>query len=215
MLTERLVGRRFRPPCECVECLKQYRAHSSQDYIPFLHHNHLEASKASNLAKSYTQSILEDLDLLRRHIHISGEILLKRWRRRTPSKRRDLLLQVEPDLYPSNVPLIDLAERLIGKTLGEQERYRYAYIAPYLNIDLLSSDWCNLIRLLHYRTSSQPGDWVSTTMHRFNWPGTCSASERSLPVVALRCMGNILVHGNHSIVTKCTVDMPTEHRGHC
>ena len=150
----------YRPPCECNVCLTQYRSHDSQDCILYVYLGHLDATEASNLATKYIDSISEDRRFLLQSITTFGDGILKRWRRRTPRKRKELLAQVDPEIYRTNTPLIDLATRLAGKTMGEQEKYRTAYLLPYLNLQCLSEEWSNLINLLHYRATSRPEEWV-------------------------------------------------------
>lgn len=152
-LEKRLLDGTLQALCGCSECLKRYPT-------PVQSIGRLRGKDASQLATTYTSSILADLTYLRGHIANSGNIILKRWRRRTPTKRRDLLVKIDPDLYPANIPLMDLAARLIGKSIEEQSKYRYAYLLPYLNLEGLSCDSANLMGLLHHRASSHPEDWV-------------------------------------------------------
>ncbi|KAL8918380.1 MAG: hypothetical protein Q9208_007399 [Pyrenodesmia sp. 3 TL-2023] len=137
--------------CGCSECLEQY---------PVNFVGHLRGNEAFQLATTYTNSIFANSNNLRAVIWTFGHIILKRWRRRNSTKRRDLLMEVDPDLYPKNVPLMDLATRLIGESIEEQSKYRYAYLLPYLNLEGLSSESANLLGLLHHRISSQPEEWV-------------------------------------------------------
>lgn len=150
----------FKLQCLCTECLSQYRDYKSQDHIMFAYLGHLEDTEASDLATKYTISIINDLNFLRNAIQLHGDSLLKRWRRRTSTKRRDLLLQVSPNLQPTNNPLIDLGTRLAGKSMSEQEKHRHAYLLPCLNLDCLSADSSNLVKLLHHRASFPPHSWV-------------------------------------------------------
>ncbi|KAL8760617.1 MAG: hypothetical protein Q9184_003207 [Pyrenodesmia sp. 2 TL-2023] len=151
LLEECLLDGSAQAICVCSECSEQYPAYCV---------GHLKGNEAFQLATTYTNSVLADLNYLRALLPTSEHIILKRWRRRNSTKRRDLLIQINPDLYPTNIPLMDLATRLIGKSINEQSKYRYAYLLPYLNLECLSSESANLLCLLHHRVSSQPEDWV-------------------------------------------------------
>ncbi|KAL8897279.1 MAG: hypothetical protein Q9207_007290 [Kuettlingeria erythrocarpa] len=142
----------FRAVCGCSECLK---------HCPVKSNGLINDDQASLLASVYTASIFTDLKQLRSHVQFSGNLILKRWRRRTPAKRKQLLTQVDPDLYPTDLPLMDLGTQRICKSVEEQSKYRYAYLVPYLNLECLSPDSSNLIKLLHHRASSRLEDWVA------------------------------------------------------
>ncbi|KAL8949099.1 MAG: hypothetical protein Q9222_004770 [Ikaeria aurantiellina] len=131
-----------------------------KDEIPNAYIGHINGSAASKMAEGFTETIFGNLSLLRRHIDAYGDVILKRWRFRRPEKRKELILQIAPALYPTRIPMIDLGARLTGKTYAEQDQYRYAYLLPYLNLETLSSLSNNLIRLIHHRISSQPDQWV-------------------------------------------------------
>ncbi|KAI4177545.1 MAG: hypothetical protein LQ346_007672 [Caloplaca aetnensis] len=141
-----------RAVCGCSECLEHY---------PVKGDGGINDNQAFLLASVYTSSIFTDLKQLRSHVQLSGHLILKRWRRRTPAKRKQLLKQVDPDLYPTDFPLMDLATQRVCTSVEEQSKYRYAYLAPYLNLECLSDDSANLIKLLHHRASSRPEDWVA------------------------------------------------------
>lgn len=113
--------------------------------------------------------------------------MLRRWRRSTRRERRDLLAQVKPALYPTNLPLVCLAERLIGKTIWEQWKHHSAYLVPYLNIERLSLDWTHLLRLLHHRTSSDPEDWVvfDNARTQLAWDLCCITEKSAHGCVAI------------------------------
>lgn len=121
--------------------------------------------KAVDLTQGYVKSIHEDIDSLQHQIVMAGDNIIKRWRRKSCSDRKDFLLRVDPrlydakvhhpDLYNTNPTLIDLVHYGYG-----QLEYRWAYLLPYFNIECLASDWRNVIGLLHYRAFSPPEKWV-------------------------------------------------------
>ena len=170
----------FPPPCECEQCLLQYRAHDMQKYAPYAYLQHHFDDEASELATTFKQSILADMEFLRHHIATSGNVILKRWRRRTPAKRKDLLKQIEPEVYPTSTPFMDLATRLAGKSMYDQQPYRVAYLIPYLNLECLSIETYSMIGLLNHRTTSGPDKWVvfDNAMIQSSWEH-CAIMEKS------------------------------------
>ena len=145
----------FQPPCECKICLRQYRTKEEQKCIPWCYLKHAE--DPAGLAQSLIKSIKDDRKFLYRHILASGSALLKKWRT-GEGKRREYLIDAQPDIYPYSQPLIDIASRV--KTLAEARKLRVAYLLPYVNIEDLSKDSANFVRLLHHRTTFPPEDWV-------------------------------------------------------
>lgn len=145
----------FQPPCECEICLRQYRTKDQQDCIHWHYLEHVD--NPADLAQSFARSIKEDRELLYRTITASGSAILKRWRA-GEGKRRHYLVEAQPEIYPYSQPLIDIASRV--QKLTQVRRLRVAYLLPYVNIEDLSKDSANFIRLLHYRTTFPPQDWV-------------------------------------------------------
>ena len=145
----------FQPPCECRICLRQYNTKDDQNYIHWYYFGHTE--DPASLAQSYAIAIGKDRDFLYRKILESAPALLKRWRS-GEAKRREILVKAQPDIYPYSQPLIDIVSR--ETKLAEARKHRGAYLLPYINIEDLSKDPVNFIRLLHHRTTYPPQDWV-------------------------------------------------------
>ena len=148
--------RLFQPPCDCRICLRQYSTKKDQNYIYWYYFGHTE--DPASLAQSYAKAIKQDRDFLYQKILESAPALLKKWRRSGEAKRREILVQAKPDIYPYSQPLIDIASR--ENKLEEARKHRSAYLLPYINIEDLAKDSVNFIRLLHHRTTYPPQDWV-------------------------------------------------------
>lgn len=181
---------RFDPVCECGVCCKQYRSVADQDYEQCNYLRHLDSKTASSNAETYAKSILKDVEFLRYCVNTFGDTILKRWRRRMPSKRKELLIQVDSTIYPTNAPLIDLATSRVRKPLTDQHQYRHAYLLPFLNLQSLSQDWGNLVNLLHYRTAYHPDSWViyDSTQVQAAWD--------QLAITETYADGCIVLHGS-------------------
>ena len=145
----------FQPPCECSICRRQYRTKDEQEYIYWHYLEH--ADDPADLARSFLRSIQEDREFLFEKISSSGNSLLKRWRN-SEAKRKIYLEKVQPHIYPISQPFIDIASRI--KLLPEVRKHKNAYLLPYINIEDLSKNSTYLIRLLHYRTTLPPEDFV-------------------------------------------------------
>ena len=146
----------FQPPCECDICLRQYRTKDQQELIHWHYLKHID--NPASLAESYARTIKEDRLFLFEKIIASGAALLKKWRRAGDLKRKEYLKAVQPDMYPYSQPLIEIASRV--KLLAEARKLRNAYLLPYINVEDLSKNSTNFIRLLHYRTSFPPENFV-------------------------------------------------------
>lgn len=146
----------FQPPCECQICLHQYRTKDQQDLIHWCYVGHLE--DPAHLAQSYTKSINDIRGLLYQKILTSELSILKRWRAGA-AKRKEFLEQAQPGIYPVAHPLIDIVSHGQMK-LNDQRSHRASYLLPYVNLEDLSTDSANLIRLLHHRISYSPDEWV-------------------------------------------------------
>ena len=146
----------FQPPCECKICHRQYNTKDDQNYVYWHYFGHTE--DPASLAQSFAKAIKQDRDFLYHKILESAPALLKRWRSRGEAKRKEILVTAQPDMYPYSQPLIDITSR--EKKLQEARKHRSAYLLPYINIEDLSKDSVNFIRLLHHRTTYPPQDWV-------------------------------------------------------
>ena len=146
----------FQPPCECKICHRQYNTKDEQNYVHWHYFGHTE--DPASLAQSYAKAIKQDRDFWYRKILESAPALLKRWRSRGEAKRKEILIKAQPDMYPYSQPFIEITSR--EKKLQEARKHRSAYLLPYINIEDLSKDSVNFIRLLHHRTTYPPQDWV-------------------------------------------------------
>lgn len=146
----------FQPPCECSICLRQYRTKDEQECAHWHYLGH--ADDPASLARSLARSIKEDREFLFEKIISSGTSLLKRWRN-SEAKRKIYLEKVQPHIYPVSQPLIGIASDF-NLSLLEIRKHKNAYLLPYINIEDLSKNSTYLIRLLHYRTTFAPEDFV-------------------------------------------------------
>jgi hypothetical protein len=85
-------------PCECAICQTYYRSMGEQK-VDFCHYDGiLTDEEAKSVLISYSNDMNSARDYLSRSIRKYGDLLLDRWKKRTPSKRAALLKLTEPDL---------------------------------------------------------------------------------------------------------------------
>ena len=152
---------KFEPPCQCVKCLLQYRAPKEQTSVLFSYQEHRDEDQMLKLIRVYRDSIMENATFLRYHVLTFGDVILRRWRRHGKYDERKILLKkVDPTIHPINTPLVETATLTVNKKMEERNKYRAAYLLPYLNLESLCSNWGNLVNLLHHRATSPPHCWV-------------------------------------------------------
>ena len=149
----------FKPPCSCPICKLQYRYECSQDLPNFAYWDELNSDEAKDIATSFSLSIRQDWLYLRAAILKHDAHILKRWCRNRKSRQK-ILDDASTETYRFRFPVLDLASKLNGKTLGEQRKHHNTFLLPYLNIEDLVSDPYRFICLLHYRCSYPPVSWV-------------------------------------------------------
>ncbi|KAF2451954.1 hypothetical protein P171DRAFT_468363 [Karstenula rhodostoma CBS 690.94] len=86
--------------------------------------------------------------------------ILRRWRNRSPSKRRALLLQIDTSLPKETYARFRLEYAQTTKTQHRRE-FRHVNLVPYLDAATPSMDPAVFIALLQYRTQSSPAEWAS------------------------------------------------------
>jgi hypothetical protein len=115
-----------------------------------------------NVLTDYSNDINSARDYLTRCIQKYGDLLLDRWRKRTPSKRASLLKLVNP-----NLPLIKgfTADTEYGTTTltwqeARNSHHRNHYLLPYIDVETLSKNPATLFGLLNTRAKDLPAEWA-------------------------------------------------------
>ena len=132
-----------------------------------------------------------------------GPALLKRWQT-GEAKRKEYLRKAQPSIYPLSQPLIEIASR--AKKLEEARKHKVANLLPYLNVEDLSKDSNNFIRLLHYRVIFPPQDWVhfDNAQLQPGWKQGCPGEKSA--------EGCVVMHGDQYATWK-DFDRQAVHRG--
>ena len=148
------------PPCGCLECEQQYRCQEEQMTQSFyVYAGSYEDVEAASIAEAFSSTITQNLSAVRTILECHGQLIHKRWAKKTSTRRKTLLLQAYPDMYPHQHTLIQVVADVVGPIPGR--KYRKALLLPYVNQEGLSRDSTKVLQLLHYRTVHDPAEWVA------------------------------------------------------
>lgn len=116
---------------------------------------------------------------LREQCDSNGNAIINRWKKKSSEKRKDLLLEVDPHMYPyqwSDIRFTEQFENSPGQkamalfgpnakdpdvTQGLARRpYRDICLLPYLNLETLRFDPARLLNILYNRVKYSPEQWA-------------------------------------------------------
>ena len=147
-------------PCECADCQTYYRSMREQKFDRFHYSGILTDEEAMNVLTNYSNDINSARDYLRHSIQKYGDLLLDRWRKRTPSKRASLLKLTRPDLPLEKGFTADMDYSGTSWQEGRSSRYRSHFLIPYIDVETLSKNPATLFGLLHTRARDSPAEWA-------------------------------------------------------
>lgn len=160
------------PPCECSECVQQFRSGHAQEHKILAYSFALSDAEARQKAENFTTSISRNLVYLRQRCQNNGDSIVKRWKKKSRNKREALLRDIDPDLYPHQWPLVHL-NKAFWNTLPPDEwisaeltlsrymrGYRNACLLPYINLEGLTENPVKSLSLLQNRTQYSPEQWA-------------------------------------------------------
>jgi hypothetical protein len=166
-------------PCECSICLQQFRAQFFQKRENFNYEAVLSDREARQAAANLVQKAHANFQYLREQCEANGNTILKRWKKKSSEKRKALLLEVDPIMYPyqwsdirftgefNRTPEEKEAKRSglptpnIDATQGLAMRpFRNVCLLPYLNLESLKSDPARLLTMLYNRIKYTPEQWA-------------------------------------------------------
>ncbi|MCJ1479573.1 hypothetical protein MMC13_008259 [Lambiella insularis] len=114
----------------------------------------LGPDEAQQVARDYVEGINADLEYLKQQCGLYGNIIMKRWKKKSPEKREACLLLADPSMYPRKWFHIDQKHNL------ERGKNRRSWLLPYVNLETLKADASRFLALLHIRTHYSPEQWV-------------------------------------------------------
>ncbi|KAH0363139.1 hypothetical protein KCU65_g7623, partial [Aureobasidium melanogenum] len=180
-------------PETCKVCSEHYLPSFSvshplnpRDMIP-----HSDA-QAAQITADYVKSIKDDRDAIRAKLKMQGDLLLKRWQKKSVDKRAATVRTAMPDAqarrfqsarllfnnkraFEQHYSTISIkkfkargAEQCMADSMQalriHNDSHRKQHLLPFIDIETLSQDNMSLLALLHYRSEFDIDDWV---MHDF------------------------------------------------
>ena len=161
--TTRVIVRQGMPfrdaPCECVQCLQQFRATATQMIHHKMYTKHIGWKNAQIKCNTWVQEITSSQKFLRDAINKKGNTIVSRWKKRSATKRAAMLTDIFPDIAPRRHEIL---ERNYSEPSYEpREKYRKFYLAPYFTLDELTSDPMRFLSILHARAHYHSEEWAA------------------------------------------------------
>jgi hypothetical protein len=146
-------------PCECVECLQQFRTTAAQKTPHTMYTKHINWKSAQVKCNTWIQEITSSQDFLRDAINKQGNTIISRWKKRSVAKRSAILTSIFPNIAPKKHELLE--KNYIEPFQDAREKQRKFYLAPYFTLDQLTSDPMRLLSILHARAHYDSEDWAA------------------------------------------------------
>jgi len=89
----------IQPPCDCLQCLQQFRSSRLQGLGIYTYAESLSDKEAQDEAFRFLRSMSENIQYLKEQCSVNGNTIMKRWRK-SRKKRNSYLISVDPNLYP-------------------------------------------------------------------------------------------------------------------
>ncbi|KAK5680261.1 hypothetical protein LTS10_007188 [Elasticomyces elasticus] len=179
-------------PESCTICTGQYFTRTYVEHRSWRRlldmHSDSQAAAATSL---FVSSAKKDLALVRQNISTYGDVLQKRWTRRSVKQRASLVLKAMPEACPENFAWarmqnelarnfsaylhecrltstgrVKSAQKLQDLSSAYEHRSRKMHLLPYCDAQTLSEDPMALLSILHHRTNSDAADWVTFDMEQ-------------------------------------------------
>lgn len=146
------------PPCECVDCVTQFRSDQEQNVDRFVYERDLPTAKATQIVAKHMEGIQSHRAYLQRMCVFHGNTITNRWRKKSRDKREACLLQADPTMYPQQWFLPRLTYEFPHWTTARA--FRKTWLAPYINLEALKSDPARFLSILHNRSQYSPEQWA-------------------------------------------------------
>lgn len=148
-------------PCDCLGCAMQCRSVDEQRVsMDFLYEGSMTESETAALSRGFCTSVFEDLQNVRSVLHRHGDLIHKRWLKKSNTKRKTYLKQLRPNMYESHHTSLDLQINKCVDAIPIRQ-YRETFLLPYMTLETLSKDGPKLLRLLYRRVAHMPEEWVT------------------------------------------------------
>jgi hypothetical protein len=157
------------PPCECVQCLQQFRTAADQKKPQFLYTKTISWKDAQKKCNAWVEEITSSQIYLQDVISKHGNTIVNRWKKKSVAKRAALLKEIFPDMSSRTHEMFDV--NYVARFYEARAKQRNSYLATCLTIDQLASELLRLLSLLHARTRYDPEEWVAwdSTQFHIGW----------------------------------------------
>lgn len=151
----------YNRPCDCLICEMQYRSVDDQkSKIDCSYEGSMTVSETATLSRGFCTSMFEDLWIVQSVLHRHGDLIQKRWLKKSNTKRKAYLKQLRPNMDESeHTSLVFQAFKFINAIPIRQ--FRETFLLPYMTLETLSKDGPKLLRLLYQRVAHMPEEWVT------------------------------------------------------
>ncbi|KAK3632831.1 hypothetical protein LTR56_016154 [Elasticomyces elasticus] len=113
------------------------------------------------------QSAQTDLKHVASRLELHGNVIIKRWRKKSVEKRIGLLRAVMPDMPEAPFSLLYQQKRLTGE---DRTLFNDLWLLPYFDLQSLSEHPTRLLSMLHYRTHYGAEKWFRHDAHQLRVP---------------------------------------------
>ncbi|KIJ52382.1 hypothetical protein M422DRAFT_64888 [Sphaerobolus stellatus SS14] len=148
----------------------------------------LTVAEGKEKVEANRRTLFEAWDKLHTIVLVHELTIRKRWAKRTATKRKELLLEVQPDLPKEHAPDVDA---MLKNTPNLKEKWD-TFLLPYLNVeDLTWSNGVKFLSLLHYRARYFPSAFASFDSNTLHFGIVSQAVSRYyVPDVSMLAFGD-------------------------
>lgn len=164
--------------CECDICIQQFRQQKYQTKAVCNYQAILCEEEARSMATKLVSRTQENYQFLREQWEVGGSTISKRLKKKSSEKRKALLMEVDPDMYPHpwsdlrftqtflELPAMQASESGVPNTdmeltQGEMRwKYRDVCLLPYIDLECLKNDPDSLLSVLYNRIKYSPQHWA-------------------------------------------------------
>ncbi|KAK4959395.1 hypothetical protein LTR10_004199 [Elasticomyces elasticus] len=177
VIPKHLISKGPIPECikNCKICRGQFKALAAQQsLIARAYDGYCTDEEAANIITNHITDTTTKLAYVRTILDNHGDVIKKRFEKRSPQKRAELLRMAMPGMYPSKwLAMYYVFDEFIDPGVAatqyrhlERVCRRKCWLLPYLNVDILSNDPSKLLVLLHIRSTHSIEDFLPYDIER-------------------------------------------------
>lgn len=140
----------------------------------------LSEDEARSEAAGYLEKMHDNLQYLKTVCEVNGTAIFKRWKNKSSEKRKALLLEVDPDMYPRQwanfhlgyeYAVLNREEIMPARAEGvyvdpdlsqgnTRRPHCNIFLLPYMNLESLKDDPGRLLNIVQNRVKYSPEQWA-------------------------------------------------------